>query len=86
MRTLPRRFCARLRKQRIPTKITLDAYAASHCAVADLKCDGELPKRVRVIGGIDLAGKSGNISQVQGRQIAWPLKTMPAIWAAVIAA
>jgi transposase-like protein len=35
-------------QQRIPTKITLDAYAASHRAVADLKRDGELPKRVRV--------------------------------------
>src|ERR1700730_6713939 len=32
----------------IPTKITLDAYAASHRAVADLKENGELPKRVRV--------------------------------------
>ena len=34
--------------QRIPTKITLDAYAASHRAVADLKVTGELPKRVRI--------------------------------------
>jgi transposase-like protein len=34
--------------QRVPTKITLDAYAASHRAVADLKETGELPKRVRV--------------------------------------
>ena len=30
------------------TKITLDAYAASHRAVADLKQSGELPKRVKV--------------------------------------
>ena len=37
-----------LKAQRIPTKITLDAYAASHRAVADLKKTGELPKRVRV--------------------------------------
>ena len=37
-----------MERQRIPTKITLDAYAASHRAVADLKRDGELPKRVRV--------------------------------------
>jgi transposase-like protein len=37
-----------MKQQRIPTKITLDAYAASHRAVADLKRDGELPKRVRV--------------------------------------
>ena|SRR5450631_3431508 len=34
--------------QRVPTKVTLDAYAASHRAVADLKSSGELPKRVRV--------------------------------------
>jgi hypothetical protein len=33
--------------QRVPTKITLDAYAASHRAVADLKHSGELAKRVR---------------------------------------
>jgi transposase-like protein len=37
-----------LKGQRIPTKITLDAYAASHRAVAELKSSGELPKRVRV--------------------------------------
>ncbi len=34
--------------QRIPTNITLDTYTASHRAVADLKGNGELPKRVRV--------------------------------------
>jgi len=37
-----------MKGQRIPTKITLDAYAASHRAVADLKKNGELPKRVQV--------------------------------------
>jgi transposase-like protein len=37
-----------MRNERIPTKITLDAYAASHRAVADLKDSGELPKRVQV--------------------------------------
>src|SRR6202035_2359319 len=37
-----------MKSQRIPTKITLDAYAASHRAVADLKEKGELPKRVRI--------------------------------------
>src|SRR5215831_13739340 len=37
-----------MRQQRTPTKITLDAYAASHRAVADRKRTGELPKRVRV--------------------------------------
>ena len=35
-------------QERTPTKITLDAYAASHRAVADLKETGELPKRVKV--------------------------------------
>jgi hypothetical protein len=35
-----------MKGQRTPIKITLDAYAASHRAVADLKEDGELPKRV----------------------------------------
>lgn len=34
--------------QRIPTKITLDAYGASHRAVSDLKESGELPQRVIV--------------------------------------
>jgi transposase-like protein len=37
-----------MRQPRPPTKITLDAYAASHRAVADLKKTGELAKRVRV--------------------------------------
>ena len=37
--------------QRIPTKITLDAYAASQRTVGDLKGNDELPKRVRVRTG-----------------------------------
>jgi transposase-like protein len=37
-----------MKDERIPAKITLDDYAASHRAVADLKENGELPKRVRV--------------------------------------
>jgi transposase-like protein len=37
-----------MKGQRTPTKITLDAYAASHRAVSDLKEAGELPKRVLV--------------------------------------
>jgi transposase-like protein len=32
----------------MPTKITLDAYAASHRAVAELNVSGELSKRVHV--------------------------------------
>ena len=39
-------LCKAMKGQRVPTKITLDAYAASHRAVADLKDAGELPKRV----------------------------------------
>ena len=34
-----------MKSQRIPTKITLDAYAASHRAITELKAMGELPKR-----------------------------------------
>ena len=34
--------------QGVPTKITLDAYAASHRAVAKLKENGELPQQVTV--------------------------------------
>jgi len=37
-----------MKGQRTPTKITLDAYAASHRAVTDLKNTGELPNRVIV--------------------------------------
>jgi transposase-like protein len=37
-----------MKGQRPPTKITLDDYAASHRAVAELKSNGELPKRVPV--------------------------------------
>jgi transposase-like protein len=37
-----------MKKQRVPAKITLDAYAASHRAIADLKKNKELPKRVKV--------------------------------------
>ena len=37
-----------MKGQRVPAKVTLDAYAASQRAVADLKRDGELPKRVVV--------------------------------------
>jgi hypothetical protein len=36
-----------LKNTRVPTKITLDAYAASHRAVREMKEDGELPGRVK---------------------------------------
>ena len=104
-----------------PRVITLDAYAASHRAVRELKADGKMPKRVRVrsskflnngveqdhrrvkqrigpmlgfkrfdtaavtITGIELAAKirkqQFKIGKLPGRP-----KTMPAIWAAVVAA
>lgn len=41
-------LCRAMNGQRVPAKVTLDASAASHRAVADLKRDGELPKRVVV--------------------------------------
>jgi transposase-like protein len=37
-----------MRNQRVLTKITLDASAASHRAIADLKESGELPRHVQV--------------------------------------
>jgi transposase-like protein len=37
-----------MKDRRIPTKITLDAYAASHRAVREMKVAGELPQRVMV--------------------------------------
>jgi transposase-like protein len=41
------RRCA-VKNTRQPTKITLDAYAASHRAVREMKETGELSRRVRV--------------------------------------
>src|SRR5712691_4733438 len=37
-----------MKNTRAPTKITLDAYAASHRAVREMKEDGELPCRVKL--------------------------------------
>jgi len=37
-----------MKNTRKPAKITLDAYAASHRAVREMKEDGELPRRVTV--------------------------------------
>ena len=37
-----------MKNTRVPTKITWDAYAASHRAVREMKEDGELPCRVKV--------------------------------------
>ena len=40
-----------MKNTRVPTKITLDAYAASHRAVREMKEDGGLPYRVKVRSG-----------------------------------
>jgi transposase-like protein len=37
-----------MKNRRTPTKITLDAYAASHRAVREMKAAGKLPQRVIV--------------------------------------
>jgi transposase-like protein len=37
-----------MKNTRVPTKITFDAYAASHRAVGEMKEGGELPRRVKV--------------------------------------
>ena len=46
--TAAKTFLRNAMKRRTPTKITLDAYAASHRAVREMKEAGELPRRVRV--------------------------------------
>jgi transposase-like protein len=104
-----------------PRVITLDAYAASHRAIADLKTEGKMPKRVRVrsskylnngveqdhrrvkqrirpmlgfkrfdtaavtISGIALAAKIRKRQFKIGKLPTRPM-TIPAIWAAVLAA
>jgi hypothetical protein len=42
-----------MRSRRTPTKITLDAYAASHRAVREMKETGELSRRVKVRSSFD---------------------------------
>jgi transposase-like protein len=37
-----------MKNTRTPTKLTLDAYAACHRAVREMKQEGELPRRVKV--------------------------------------
>ncbi len=41
-------LCNAMKNTRAPTKITLDAYAASHRAVREMKEDSEFPRRVKV--------------------------------------
>jgi len=55
----------------MPVNVTLDAYAASHRAVAELKDSGELPKSVVVRGSSKLGGRQA---------------TLPEIWRAALSA
>src|SRR2546426_10674438 len=41
-------FCKAIRQNGTPRVITLDAYAASHRALRELKCEGSMPRRVRI--------------------------------------
>jgi transposase-like protein len=89
-----------MKGQRIPTKITLDAYSASHRSVADLKQSGELPKRVKQRLGPMLGLKSFRNAAVMISGIEWAEKikkgqfklgkfrgcSMAVIWQAVLAA
>ncbi len=61
-----------MKGQRIPAKVTLDAYAASHRAVADLKRAGELPKRVVVLSSKYL----NNLIEQDHRRIKQRLRPM----------
>lgn len=114
-------FQKAMRGNGVPRVITLDAYAASHRAVRELRAEGSMPKRIRVrsskylnngieqdhrrvkqrirpmlgfkrfqtaavtISGIELAAKirkqQFKVGNLSGRP-----KTIPEIWAAVIAA
>ena len=61
-----------MKGQRVTTKITLDAYAASHRAVAELKDSGELPKRVIVRSSKYL----NNLIEQDHRRVKQPLRPM----------
>jgi transposase-like protein len=61
-----------MKGQRVPTKVTLDAYAASHRAVAELKESGELPKRVRIRSSKNL----NNLIEQDHRRIKQRLRPM----------
>ena len=79
-----------------PRVITLDAYAASHRAVRELKSEGPLPQRVRVrsskfkrfdsatltISGIELVHKIKK-PQFKTRTLGGSSATMPELWNAV---
>ena len=110
-----------MKRNGTPRVITLDAYAASHRAVRELKAEGKMPKRVRVrcckylnngveqdhrrvkqrigpmvgfkrfdtaavtISGIELAARIRKQQFKLGNLPGRPT-TVPAIWAAVLAA
>ena len=114
-------FTKAMKHNRTLRVITLDAYAASHRAVREMKVEGRMAKRVRVrsskflnngveqahrrvkqrigpmlgfkrfdtaavtISGIELAAKIRKQQFKVGKLPGRP-KTMPAIWAAVVAA
>src|SRR6202521_3289311 len=61
-----------MKGQRVPTKITLDANAASHRAVADLQDSGKLPTRVRVRSSKYL----NNLIEQDHRRVKQRLRTM----------
>jgi len=65
-----------MKSQRIPTKITLDSYAASHRAVTELAV---------VIGGIELAEKIKK-GQFKLGKLGGRTATMPEIWRTAVAA
>jgi transposase-like protein len=64
-----------MKGQRIPTKITLDAYAATRRAVADLKEKGERPKRVLLRSSKYL----NNLIEQHHRRIKQRLRPMPGL-------
>jgi transposase-like protein len=62
-----------MKNRRTPTKITLDAYAASHRAVREMKETGELPCRVRV----RVSQYLNNLVEQDHRRIKQRIRPMP---------
>jgi hypothetical protein len=62
-----------MKNTRVPTKITLDAYAASHRAVREMKEDGELPCRVNVRSSQYL----NNLVEQDHRRVKQRIRSMP---------
>jgi transposase-like protein len=55
-------FRKAMKQNGTPRVVTLDAYAASHRAVADLKPEGKVPKRVRSVRASISIRESSNIT------------------------